>query len=392
MVTVVAGQFPRTLMALESDDGRLVRSLLYAALLLLAAWTAWLLLGSVTVYAVSESARLEAASAPHRVDAPVGGRVAESQLTLGRAVSAGELLLRLDDESLLLEISERRERRAALLAELGPLEEQVRLKEQQVRDRGAVAAAVSAEALQKEREALATASLAEADLRRAAALAERQVLARVRVEQLAHELEARRAAAGAARAVVGRIDAERRESISALEAEAGELRERLAKLAGDAATESAAITRAHHDLDQLRIVAPVAGRLGEIASVNVGSVVASGTTVATVVPPGPLQVASDFAPAAALGKIEAGQPARLRLKGFPWTQYGFVPARVVRVGEEAREGAIRVELDIDPGTVTPPLQHGLPGTVEIEIERTSPALLLLRAAGAISGASASRRG
>ena len=75
-----------------------------------------------------------------------------------------------------------------------------------------------------------------------------------------------------------------------------------------------------------------------------------------------------------------GQKARMRLEGFPWSQYGSVPATVHLVAGEMRNGFIEVELDlntdVNPGVV---FQHGLPGTVEVE--RLSPATLLLRAVG-----------
>nr|MCH9685310.1 hypothetical protein [Deltaproteobacteria bacterium] len=56
-------------------------------------------------------------------------------------------------------------------------------------------------------------------------------------------------------------------------------------------------------------------------------------------------------------------------------------ARVQTVGHEPRDGAIVVELSIEyvPSTIT--LEHGLPGSLEVELERVSPASLLLRAAG-----------
>ncbi len=91
---------------------------------------------------------------------------------------------------------------------------------------------------------------------------------------------------------------------------------------------------------------------------------------------------AEFAAADAVGRIQPGQRARLRLTGFPSTRYGSIPAAVVRVGSEARDGRIRVELDVLPGDGSPlPLEHGLPGTVEVEVERLSPAALVLRTAG-----------
>ena len=57
-------------------------------------------------------------------------------------------------------------------------------------------------------------------------------------------------------------------------------------------------------------------------------------------------------------------------------------ATVSQVASEPRSGRVRVELTVNPGSAPLiPSQHGLPGKVEIEIERVSPAELALRSAG-----------
>ena len=95
-----------------------------------------------------------------------------------------------------------------------------------------------------------------------------------------------------------------------------------------------------------------------------------------------LKIMTDFLPPAALGRIQPGQPARLRLEGFPWTQYGAVSATVASVASEVRDGWVRVELAVRPDAAPPiPLQHALPGTVEVEVDHVSPATLVLRTAG-----------
>jgi membrane fusion protein (multidrug efflux system) len=95
-------------------------------------------------------------------------------------------------------------------------------------------------------------------------------------------------------------------------------------------------------------------------------------------------------PAAVVGRLHPGQPARLRLTGFPWTQYGTMPATVADVGNEASGGRVRVELRLASArTSSIPLEHGLPGSAEVEVERISPALLVLRAAGQFLGATRS---
>jgi multidrug resistance efflux pump len=119
-----------------------------------------------------------------------------------------------------------------------------------------------------------------------------------------------------------------------------------------------------------------------VANVRVGSVVREGEKLAAVVPTGVLRIVASFQPADALGRIQPGQPARLRLDGFPWTEYGSINATVTHVGSEVRDGRIRVELAVNPHSASHiPMQHGLPGAVQVEVERVSPASLVLRVVG-----------
>jgi hypothetical protein len=68
--------------------------------------------------------------------------------------------------------------------------------------------------------------------------------------------------------------------------------------------------------------------------------------------------------------------AHKQVRGFPWTQYGIVSAN------EVQNGRARVELAVRSDAVPPiPLQHGLPETVEVEVDCVSPAALILCTAG-----------
>jgi membrane fusion protein (multidrug efflux system) len=60
----------------------------------------------------------------------------------------------------------------------------------------------------------------------------------------------------------------------------------------------------------------------------------------------------------------------------------MVRATVASVGSEVREGKVRVELTVHPDSTSRiPMQHGLPGAVEVAVEEVSPLSLILRAAG-----------
>jgi hypothetical protein len=89
-------------------------------------------------------------------------------------------------------------------------------------------------------------------------------------------------------------------------------------------------------------------------------------------------------PVPAMGRLRAGQRAVMRMEGFPWMQYGTLTAHVRRVASEVRDGTVRVELELEeerPAGI--PMSHGLPGSVEVEVERATPAELVLRNAGQI---------
>ena len=96
---------------------------------------------------------------------------------------------------------------------------------------------------------------------------------------------------------------------------------------------------------------------------------------------GSATVVAEFAPALQ-GRLQVGQTAQLRLDSYPWLQYGTVPAIVTDVPRQTRGEVLPVRLALQPRPdQVSILQHGLTGTLEVEIEQVSPLLLLLRAAG-----------
>jgi membrane fusion protein (multidrug efflux system) len=110
------------------------------------------------------------------------------------------------------------------------------------------------------------------------------------------------------------------------------------------------------------------------------------------VPDGDVRVVALFPPSVALGRVRPGQAARVRLAAFPWTQYGSALAHVTTVAGELQDGQIRVELALERKDVSGlPFQHGLPAEVNIEIDRASPATLVLRSIGAYTSVAAMQR-
>jgi membrane fusion protein (multidrug efflux system) len=303
-------------------------------------------------------------------------------MALGRAVRAGDALVELDVRAEELQRDEVRARldalapqRAARLSQIASAE---RALDVGLRQDAAAAGAARA----RLREAATLAAGARADAERA------DRLLRGGQGSAAEAEHARSRAAGlddalaAARLDVRRLELEGRSTEATRRAAVDSLRGDEARLAGDDAALRATLAGLAHQAERRVLRAASDGTLDAVTELRPGSVVAEGQRLAVVVPGGELRVVAEFAPGAALGRVRAGQAARVRLDGFPWAQWGAVAAVVRRVAAETRAGTVRVELALPPcagGRI--PLSHGLPGSVEVEVERVSPAELVLRAAG-----------
>ena len=355
------------------------------AALLLAVWLAWAVFGRVTIYEVSRSARLEVQQASHPVSAAVAGKVLSSHMLLGREVHAGDVLLRLDGSRETLRLEEEQSRLAAYAPRMTSLSREIAaLKQAQVQDREAADAALRS-ARFRAQEAAAAADFARDNERRLKDESKAGGVAAVEAQRAVAEsrkLGAARDALGAD-ALRAQSDALTRHSQQQAQIEA--LERAIVTLEGESATTVSTIARLTQEQEQLVLRAPVDGVLGEVLSLGSGAYVTAGQKVATVVPRGGLVIVANFPPAAVLGRIHPGQKARMRMDGFPWTAFGSLDAEVTLVASEIRDQTVRVELRPLPAADSRILlQHGLPGAVEISLEKISPALLLLRTIGQVS--------
>jgi membrane fusion protein (multidrug efflux system) len=374
--------FPRSAHTLERDGFGRTLIVLALVAVLVGTWIAWFFLARLRVYEVSDAARLELARAVHAIEAPVGGRVVSSNLMLDRQVAADEVLLTLDVEPTRLRLEEERSRLESLAPQIAALEREIRAHELALEeDRGASSAGLE-EARARAREANIAAEFAEQELERMKRLHGDGQISDADLARARSDAEERRAAAESARLAGRRLDRERGAAGRDREAHLEQLRREKTRLDGEVAAAVALIDRLEHEMKQRIIRAPVGGTLAEVAAIEAGAFISEGDRIGAVLGRGNLRVTAEYAPSAALGRVRPGQRARLRLEGFPWAQYGSVGATVTGVATELRDRRIRVELDIDAVSETSiPLQHGLPGSVEIEIERVAPVVLVLRAVG-----------
>jgi len=380
----MASPFSRTLRSLEADGHRRSLLALVPALLFLGAWAAWFLSAKIVLYETTETAWLAAEREAHPIAAPVGGRVSAVRAAISQRVKAGEVLVELEGEEQSTRLEEERARQAALVGQIQALRQQIASGGQGLGEQRRASGAAAAEVRARSAEADAASRLADQEAARQERLLAEGLVSPSVAERARSEAEQRRAAAESWRRQLDRLTWSERTGESDRQGEIDELRRDLALLEGQAAAATATVRRLERDLALRTIRSPVTGRVGQLAPVRVGSVLAAGAQLGMVVPEGELKVIADFPPASAIGRIRPGQSARVLLKGFPSIQYGHLPATVARVASEPRNGRIRVELDARPASGSRlPLQHGLPSAVEVEVERVTPAVLVLRTVGKV---------
>jgi multidrug resistance efflux pump len=349
---------------------------------LLGAWLTWFFAARVALYEVSQTARVEAETASHEVDAPVAGRVVNSALVLGHLVKAGDVLLELEADRYRLE-------REAQLTELGALAPQVEAlgrelaqQERAVRGEGQVAASAAEEERARQRASEAMARLKTEEREQLETLRQSEAASALESERTSAEAQQHRAETEAHAAAIGRLGSEKGLRVASRRADMARLEQDIARLTGLRQVAEARVRLLDQELALRRVRAPISGRIESVVELQPGSVVEAGARLASIVPLGGLRSVAFYDPATSVGRVQAGQRARLRLLGFPWTKYGSIAATVNRVGNEPKDGRIRVELLLAPAPGSRiPLQHGMPAVAEIEVERVSPASLVLDAAG-----------
>jgi len=380
----MASTFFRSVRSLEADNSQRSYLGLALAAFLIGAWMVWFLFARVSVYAVTNKAELEVDRAAHAVESAVSGRVVATHLVIDQEVKAGDVLVELDSGPQNLQLSEEKTQLAGADPQIHSREEQIASEEQALEQDQQSAKDALEEARAHYREAEAAAQFAQAESERLRKMYNAGVVAELDLNRSVADAQQRRAAADSLHYAVVRLEGEQHTKTNERKAHIEQLTSELNKLRSDRATAGVTLQRLEEEVDRRWIRAPVDGKLGEVAPLRIGMVVHEGEKLAAVVPTGKLRVVANFDPPAALGRIRPGQHARLRLEGFPWAQYGSVTATITNVASEIRDGSIRVELALDANSDSRiPLQHGLPGSVEVEIETLSPANLVLRTAGSL---------
>ncbi len=375
-------EFHRTLRSLDADRPRI---LLWPVLAITAAWTGWMGLAQIPVYETTRSARIEVSRAAYPVASLVSGRVTIADIKLGDKVNENQTLVKLDSTSSELQRNEAEARMNAVRNRLSAIQQEIASENQtlsSIRDaREKGMAELQARIVRSE----AQLQLARQHAERLRKLKSSMAISPAELEQAESNLKENEAGLAEAKATLERTRLDRLTQESECNTRIVRLNRETVEMESSLKIEQATIDRLDKAIGDHTITAPVAGRVDEVGQMRVGSVVTAAQKIAVVVPAGKPRAVASF-PVIVVGRIRKGQAARLRMDGFPWTQYGTVPAEVTQVGTEPEKGMIRVELALKPDPNSGvPIEHGLTGSVEIEVERTCPAVIALRAAGQFLG-------
>ena len=352
-----------------------------AALLLGALWTVWLFFGSIARYAITD-ARLEVEGQAHPVVAQMNGTVVASYMTLGETVVRGQVLAELESVDMQFDLVNLQARRAGLVRQIESTRQEMDARNQALRDTRRSVPPTLAEASARLQEAEIAANLAERRAARVRTQHDSSFISEAFWDSVTSTARQKRAMATAIRATLGHIRADGQLQQSEQSARVAALAREQGRLESELASVEASSAHVEHERQHSFIVAPTDGRLGEAVPLQPGSTVHDGDRLGAVIPPGLLRAIATFPAEQAIGRIRPGQRARLRIKSLPWVQYGTLMARVTHLASEGAQGNVRVELAVQDADRFPALlEHGLAATLEVEVERVRPIVLVLRSVG-----------
>jgi len=383
----MTAHFSHTMVALSHDRPRHVHLVWAAAAIGVAAWSIWFFTAPLTIYSSSQTANVEALGAAHGIDVPMAGELLSFRATLGLVVQSGDIIAQLDATEDRLRLAEAHSALTGLQSKFEHLGRQIEARQSQQQNELASAEAAAAVAETHNDEAIAALDFARGRSERLGQLAEAGGTSTAELLKATADVDALMATqkGWVSEVLRIRLDAHAHDAQAAAEIEG--LKTDRAAIAADIETAKATIALTEREVARHTIRAPIAGRIGDVGALRPGAFVAAGERLVTIVPDGIVIIAGTFAPSEALGRIRVGQPAAFHLDGAGLHNTQSVPTVVSAVASDVRDNAIRVELALDPplpdATV---LQHGQPGTLEIAVEETTPAILVLRTTGLISGA------
>ena len=380
--------FKRTLRSLSGDEFGIRVTLVALSVAVLVGVVIWAVEARIPVLKVSTLGRIEPHNAVHRIEPPESGKVLRSMLALEREVVEGELLIEFDTHEQRLDLQQSKITQATLTQDLAAVRDQIARKRKELEESAQADEAALRESEARSRELGPKFLLSQQRQRRAdqsapGVISDLEKLERkTEQEELSRTIETQPIA-------IRRMQRDQVVRRAGIENQLLQLKRDRLKIEGDLKGLEVTIARLNYQIDRRLVRAEASGQLVDVVELAAADYIPQGERLGTILAKGPLRVRSRF-PKETVGIIRPGQPAQLKLDGYPWSVYGTVAAQVASVGTEptivatpeAVPGTVRVELDVQPpADPRIKLQHGMTATVEIEVARVSPITLLLRALG-----------
>ena len=325
-----------TVESLRAEHGRVPRAIYW---LTLAGTVAALISLPLIEVDVSVSAPGVVRPATERVDLrlALGGRVARVLAHDNDRVAAGQPLLELAtpdlDERLARNAALQREKQAvrALLDSLSTARLVSSGVLYDVTGRRAVEPSSSLQAIGQEVEQLRAQleagrvgeAKARSELARATALADKGIATQRELDDARYALE--------------RVQAEARLAVEQMRTHWHDRRQETAAALADLASEQ---KRLEAERAQAVLRAPLAGTVQGLVGFGAGAIVGAGQVVGAISPDDRL-VVETHVPPHEIGLVRPGQPVRLQIDAFPYTQWGLLDARVVAIA--ARHGGVKLD-------------------------------------------------
>ncbi len=374
--------FSRTFSRLLADTGHMQTWISCGTLVVLIGWCWWAARAHITLYEVSPLARVELNSSTSPVESPLLGRVVQAKLRVGDAVQKGEVLVEIDPVPQELQLKEEQANAEGLSSEIDRLHTQISMEQEARAEERRTAAFSTAEAQSRIRQIKAKVEYDEAELSKVQRLHQEGLAAKQDVDKAEAELRKDQAEAEEHESAARRVPQEQTTRESERDVRIARLNEEIAVAQTQQNKLRAGMEQTKYEIERCVVRAPVDGRIAEAMILRAGAVVHPGEQLASIVPSGKLFAVAQFPANAAFGRIREGQTATMRLDGFPWLEFGSVSAKVAQVAEEVRDGSVRVEFEIQPeSNFRGQLEHGMPGSMEVSVERVTPLSLVLRTAG-----------
>ncbi len=110
------------------------------------------------------------------------------------------------------------------------------------------------------------------------------------------------------------------------------------------------LIQADKAVDDTTLKAPVSGTVHALAVTTVGQSVKEGQQLLQIVPQGtPIEITA-YVLNTDIGFVKAGQPAIIKIDSFPYTRYGTISGRVVRVAPDAIPGGLALAQERNDAT------------------------------------------